>query len=149
MVSTTPRPLYPLERDPVPIVQEREWAGLDGCGKPRPTRIRSPNRSARSESLCRLRYSGPRIWGNSGMILTGEKRNFSDRNLLPVPLCPQRGLHRNRTRFYAPTNCLNNCMYILSFLFRVFSYSNFIFDFPTRCTCIIEYLYCLPNICYI
>jgi hypothetical protein len=26
MVNVTPRPLYPRERDPVPIVQEAEWA---------------------------------------------------------------------------------------------------------------------------
>ena len=36
-------------------------AGLDGCGKSRPpTGIRSPDRPARSESLHRLSYSGPR-----------------------------------------------------------------------------------------
>jgi len=36
-------------------------AGLDGCGKsgPPPTGIRSPDRPAHSESLYRLRYSGP------------------------------------------------------------------------------------------
>jgi hypothetical protein len=27
VVNVTPRPLYPLERDPVPIVQEAGWAG--------------------------------------------------------------------------------------------------------------------------
>ena len=26
VVKATPRPLYPRERDPVPIVQEAEWA---------------------------------------------------------------------------------------------------------------------------
>jgi hypothetical protein len=34
-------------------------AGLDGCGKPRPTGIRSPDRPARSKSLYRLSYPGP------------------------------------------------------------------------------------------
>ena len=34
-------------------------AGLDGCRKPRPTRIRSPGRQACTESLYRLRYPGP------------------------------------------------------------------------------------------
>jgi hypothetical protein len=34
--------------------------GLDRCGKTRPTGIRSPDRPARSESLDRLRYSGPK-----------------------------------------------------------------------------------------
>jgi hypothetical protein len=35
-------------------------AGLDGCGKSHPTGIRSPDRQTRSESLCRLRFPGPR-----------------------------------------------------------------------------------------
>jgi hypothetical protein len=34
-------------------------AGLDGCGKSRPTGIRSPDHPARSESLYRLRYPDP------------------------------------------------------------------------------------------
>jgi hypothetical protein len=34
-------------------------AGLDGCGKSRPTGIRSPYRPARSESLYQLSYPGP------------------------------------------------------------------------------------------
>jgi hypothetical protein len=33
-------------------------AGLDRCGKSRPTGIQSPNLPARSESLYRLRYPG-------------------------------------------------------------------------------------------
>jgi hypothetical protein len=33
-------------------------AGLDRCGKSRPTGIRSPDLLARSESLYRLRYPG-------------------------------------------------------------------------------------------
>ena len=41
-------------------------AGLDRCGKSRPTGIRSPDLPARSESLHRLRYPGSRLirlWG--------------------------------------------------------------------------------------
>jgi hypothetical protein len=34
-------------------------AGLDRCGKYRPTGIRSPDRPAHSDSLYRLRYPGP------------------------------------------------------------------------------------------
>jgi hypothetical protein len=36
-------------------------AGMDGCGKSRPTGIRSPDRPARSESLYRLSYRGTQI----------------------------------------------------------------------------------------
>ena len=57
--SVKPRPLFTPGKDPVPIVQEAEWgprAGLDRCGKSRPTGIRSPDLPARSQSLYRLRY---------------------------------------------------------------------------------------------
>jgi hypothetical protein len=37
-------------------------AGLDGFGKSRLTGIRSPDRPARSESLYRLNYRGPRSY---------------------------------------------------------------------------------------
>ena len=58
LVSSTARPLYPRERPGTRCtggwVDPR--AGLDGCGKSRPTWFRSPDRPARSESLCRLSY---------------------------------------------------------------------------------------------
>ena len=57
LVITTPRPLYPRERDPVPIVQEAGWApGLfwTGAENLAPTRIRSLYRPARNELLYRL-----------------------------------------------------------------------------------------------
>jgi hypothetical protein len=64
MVNATPRPLYPRERDPVPIVQEAGWAPgrvwTDAVNLA-PTGIRSPDRPARSESLYRLSYRGPYI----------------------------------------------------------------------------------------
>jgi hypothetical protein len=59
LTSAKPRPLYTQERDPVPIVQEDEWApgpvwkdeeNLD------PTGIPSPNRHARRQSLYQPRY---------------------------------------------------------------------------------------------
>jgi hypothetical protein len=54
VVNSTPRPLYPRERDrrlggPV-------WTGAEILA---PTGIRSPGSPARSESLYRLRYPGP------------------------------------------------------------------------------------------
>jgi hypothetical protein len=48
--------------DPVPIVQEAGWAPgpvLTGAENLATTGIRSPDRSARSESLYRLSYRGP------------------------------------------------------------------------------------------
>ena len=59
MVSVTPRPLFTPEKYPVPIVQEAGWApGLvwTVAENLASTGIRSPDRSARSQSLYRLRY---------------------------------------------------------------------------------------------
>ena len=64
VVSFTSRPYFTPGKDPVPIVQEAGWApkaGLDG-GKSHPTRIRSPDRSARSQLLYRLRYLALSNW---------------------------------------------------------------------------------------
>jgi hypothetical protein len=58
-VSVTPRPLFIPGKDPVPIVQEAGWVrgqGWTGTENLTPTRIRSPDRLARSQSLYRLRY---------------------------------------------------------------------------------------------
>jgi hypothetical protein len=58
-VNVTPRPLYPHERDQVPIVQEAGWAPgpvWTGAENIALTGIRSPDRPARSESLYRLGY---------------------------------------------------------------------------------------------
>ena len=61
VVNATPRPIYPRERDPVPIVLEAGWTpgpvwtsgeNLACSG------IRSPDLPARSESLYRLSYPG-------------------------------------------------------------------------------------------
>jgi hypothetical protein len=35
MVNSTPRPLYPRERDPVPIVQEAGWTSVNFYQKKR------------------------------------------------------------------------------------------------------------------
>lgn len=41
----------------IPIVQEAEWASLDGMENLSPTEIRSPDHSSRSYPLYRLRYA--------------------------------------------------------------------------------------------
>jgi hypothetical protein len=60
VVDATPRPFYLRERHGTDSIGE--WvgsrAGLDRCGKSRPTGIQSPERPARSESLYRLSYPG-------------------------------------------------------------------------------------------
>jgi hypothetical protein len=66
VISRTPQSCFTPGKDPVPIVQEAEWApdpvwtGAENLGS---TRIRSPDRPARSQSLYRLSYpahrSGP------------------------------------------------------------------------------------------
>jgi len=73
-VNATPRPLYPRERSGTHCIGG--WVGprtvLDGCGKSRPTEIRSPDSPARSESLYQLRYSGPLYTYTQYFILTGN-----------------------------------------------------------------------------
>ena len=53
IVSATPRPLYPRERDPVPVVKEAMWApgpvltGMESRNSPFPSWVPNPDRSAR------------------------------------------------------------------------------------------------------
>ena len=63
-VSVTPRPLFTPGKDPVPIVQEAGWAPelvWTGVENLVATGIRSPDLSARSQSLYLLHYS-PISW---------------------------------------------------------------------------------------
>ena len=49
--NATPRPLYPMLDDPVPIVQDRGWDPRQlymGTKNPAPIRVRTPHRPARS-----------------------------------------------------------------------------------------------------
>jgi hypothetical protein len=62
VANATLRPLYPQERDPVPIVKEAGWASgpvWTGQEYLASTGIRSPDRPACIESLYRLSYLGP------------------------------------------------------------------------------------------
>jgi hypothetical protein len=59
VVSITPRPYFVPGKDPVPILQEAGWAPgsvWTGAENLAPTRIRSPDRPSRSQSLYRLSY---------------------------------------------------------------------------------------------
>ena len=59
-VSVTPRPLFTPGKDPVSILREDGWAPgpvWTGAENLVPTGIWSPDRSARSQSLYRLRYT--------------------------------------------------------------------------------------------
>jgi hypothetical protein len=62
VVNATPQPLYSRESDPVAIVQEAGWVpGVvwTGAENLACTRIRSPDRPDRSQSLYRLSYPDP------------------------------------------------------------------------------------------
>jgi len=61
-VSVTPRPLFNLGKDPVPIVRKAGWAPgpvWTGAKNLASTGIPSPDRWARSQSLYRLSYPDP------------------------------------------------------------------------------------------
>ena len=64
VVSSTPRLYFTSWKDPVPIVQEAGWTpGLVWTSrKSRPTGIRSPYRSARSQLLYQLSYPAHTQW---------------------------------------------------------------------------------------
>ena len=74
MVSNTPRPHFTPGKDPVPILLDTGWTPepVWTSGKSRPHRDLFPDRSARSQSLYRLRYPGtqqksvPRIFPGRG-----------------------------------------------------------------------------------
>jgi hypothetical protein len=63
VVNATPRPLYPWERAPVPIVEEAGWetasfwTGVERRKSLAPTGVGIPDRHACSKSLYRLRQS--------------------------------------------------------------------------------------------
>jgi hypothetical protein len=62
VVNVTPRPLYPWQRDCLPIVQEAGWVPESvwtGAEYLAPTGIGSPYRPVCNESLYRLGYPGP------------------------------------------------------------------------------------------
>ena len=51
VVTTTPQPLYPQERDMVPIVQGLVWKGAEKTYSLAPTGVQTLNRPAHSDSL--------------------------------------------------------------------------------------------------
>ena len=62
-------------KDPVPIVREAGSAPgpiWTGAGNLAPTGIRLPDRPARSQSLHRLSYPGPRLWYGGTINKTGN-----------------------------------------------------------------------------
>jgi hypothetical protein len=65
-VSVTPRPLFTPGKDPILTVQEAGWAPgpvWTGAENLAPNGIRSPDRTARSQSLYRLRYPANKVIG--------------------------------------------------------------------------------------
>ena len=85
----------PPGKDTVPIVEEVGWASEPVCTSAEnlaPTRIRSPDRPARSESLYRLRYPCPPL-RDSKNYFCHLKRPLEIRQgiisyLHPLHLCP-------------------------------------------------------------
>jgi hypothetical protein len=95
LVSVTPRPLYPLERDAVPIVQEAGWAG--GLVWTRSENLaldefRIPKRPTRSESPYLLRYrSSQKIANIYFKIYCKKYRIFTLKQYLSIRILEKRG----------------------------------------------------------
>jgi len=76
----------PPGKDPLPTVQEAGWAPgpvWTGAENFTSTRIRSPDRPARSESLYRLSYPGPYSASNTAIKMRELDRRFG----IPVYCC--------------------------------------------------------------
>jgi hypothetical protein len=67
VVNPTPRPLYPRERAPVPIMQDPGgaagpvWTDVEKVKSLAATGFRTPKLSVHNESLCQLRCLGPQL----------------------------------------------------------------------------------------
>ena len=89
-----PAALYP-GKDLVPIVQEAVWAPgpvWTGAENLAPTGIRSPNRPARSQSICRLRYPAHKSQRDSIKI-----RRYPDTNIAATLTARDAGITYNYT----------------------------------------------------
>ena len=91
-VSVMPRLLFTPRKDPVPIAQEAGWAPglvLTGAENLAPTRIRSPDRPARSQSLYRLSYPGP----------TRHENHYQMIAIMTAYICDKRQKPKNAVKF--------------------------------------------------
>ena len=104
VVNATPRPLYPRERDAMPIVQETGWAPgqVWTCAENLAlTGIQSPARAVRSESLYRLSYRGLRSMHRSddfhiGLYVTWKLLNTDTRTQATI-ISYYQLVHKNST----------------------------------------------------
>ena len=81
--NVTPRLLYLLERNPVPIVQEADWATgpvWTGAENLAPTGIRSPDHPVRIQSLYRLSCPGTYMWTVRMRKSFGQSVKYDCRN---------------------------------------------------------------------
>jgi len=76
VVSSMPRPHFTPGKEPVPILQEAEWAPgpVWTSGKSSPHRDSIPDRPARSQSLYRLSYPAHKKTKQLFVIQSGAKR---------------------------------------------------------------------------
>jgi len=77
VVSSTPRPHFTPGKDPVPILQEAEWAPgpVWTCGKSRPHRDSIPDRPAHNQSLYLLSYPAQTHYFIKGKIFREKLLN--------------------------------------------------------------------------
>ena len=109
MVNATPRPLYPRQRDPLPIIQETgwapgsEWTGTENLSR---TEIRSLDRPAHSESLYGLPSPGSYLIQGLMKLAGVSTRKFLfpvERTFLEV------GRGQFRPRMHSSTTTVFHC----------------------------------------
>lgn len=116
VVNAAPRPFYPREAAPVPVVQEAGGAraGLNGCGEKKmccPTVLRTADGPARTEALYRVRYPGPCLQKNALPFFYGKSVcNFIQKqsaefmvhtcviSVLPIRISPNYNQNSDPTR---------------------------------------------------
>jgi hypothetical protein len=158
---SAPRPgRFTPGKDPVPIVQEAEWAPGPAwtCAKNlASTGIRSLGRPARSQSLYRLSHPGPfqggenlncGLWVMTPSSLNGGYQSCSRRTIY---------LHLSRKyKIYCTTSChisenldLNDQSFAYSYVFYVYAYENFMIFFSVFKLLVIKVPLQQPRVSYV
>ena len=133
-VNATHRPLYPRERDPVPIVQEAGWAPMPvwtGAENLAPTGFRSPDRPACRQPLYRLRYPAHiYIYIYIYIYTEGAKKMYTYFTEISLKMC----IH------FFSTSCIHAYQHTYIAIYIYISYSSRVTVCMLQCVCYSVYV---------